>query len=400
LVRDYTGSVILFDPVRQLADPVISRVLMLLNQLQLSNFRNYSQKEFTFSPAFTVVVGPNTSGKTSLLEALMLIATGRSFRAQREEEMIRKGEEVARTRAELSDNQQSTINPTSPRLRGAGNHQSDVLEVVLTTGTVLGKPAPRKKFLINKISKRSADFVGRMPAVLFWPEDLRLITGRPSRRRHYLDSVLSQVDHSYRRAMTAYEKALRIRNKLLHMRREGMAIKADEFDYWTAALIAHGATIHRARSDYLSFVNTVSLDHGDAPNFHVVYDHSTITPERLEQYHDAETATGVTLVGPHRDDIIAEKSVKNDERWRLDSFGSRGEQRLGVLWLKRAELLFIEEKLSTKPLLLLDDIFSELDAEHRSLVIDLTKGQQTVITTTDNQFLRSSKIANSLIHKL
>jgi len=390
LVRDYTGSVILFDPVRQLADPVISRVLMLLNQLQLSNFRNYSQKEFTFSPAFTVVVGPNTSGKTSLLEALMLIATGRSFRAQREEEMIRKGEEVARTRAELSDNQQSTIN----------NQQIDVLEVVLTAGTVLGKKAPYKKLLLNKISKRYADFVGRMPAVLFWPEDLRLITGRPSRRRHYLDSVLSQVDHSYRRAMTAYEKALRIRNKLLHMRREGMAIKADEFDYWTAALIAHGATIHRARSDYLSFVNTVSLDHGDAPNFHVVYDHSTITPERLEQYHDAETATGVTLVGPHRDDIIAEKSVKNDERWRLDSFGSRGEQRLGVLWLKRAELLFIEEKLSTKPLLLLDDIFSELDAEHRSLVIDLTKGQQTVITTTDNQFLRSSKIANSLIHKL
>ncbi|HLB60690.1 MAG TPA: hypothetical protein VJL83_03735, partial [Patescibacteria group bacterium] len=90
------------------------------------------------------------------------------------------------------------------------------------------------------------------------------------------------------------------------------------------------------------------------------------------------------------DDIIAEKSVKNDERWRLDSFGSRGEQRLGVLWLKRAELLFIEEKLSTKPLLLLDDIFSELDEEHRTLVVDLTKHQQTIVTTTDARHIKKS----------
>lgn len=363
----------------------------MLSTLFLSDFRNYRREEFTFSPTLTLVVGPNTSGKTSLLEALMLIATGRSFRAVREQEMIRMGEELARVVGKVTQ-EDSIRQPADKDSKKQSSNGGDVLEIVLTTGMVLGKPAPNKKFLINKVSKRFTDFVGRMPAVLFWPEDLRLVTGRPSRRRHYLDSVLSQVDHSYRRAITAYEKALRIRNKLLHMRREGMAIKPEEFDYWTAALITHGATIHHARRDYLSFVNTVTLDHKDAPNFHVNYDDSTITPERLEQYHDAETATAVTLVGPHRDDIIAEKLVKKDERWRLDLFGSRGEQRLGVLWLKRAELAFIEEKLAMKPLLLLDDIFSELDADHRSLVMDLTKGQQTIMTTTDSHNLPASTL--------
>lgn len=350
----------------------------------------------------TIVVGPNTAGKTSLLEAIMLIATGRSFRAAREAEVILFDEEVGRVQL----TQQSTINPTLPRLRGAGNQQStDILEVVITGGTVLGKKAPYKKFTINNVSKRSVDFVGQMPAVLFWPEDLRLVTGSPSRRRQYLDIVLSQSDRSYHRSVITYEKALRIRNKLLHLLRDGSPIRPEEFEYWTDTLLMHGTVIHNVRREYIKFVNTVKIDHktnrtnkSNKPGranrtvdteFEMHYDHSTITTERLAKYKSAEQGAAVTLIGPHRDDFYLTKNHDSDRE--LHSFGSRGEQRLGVLWLKVAELQYIEQRTTIKPLLLLDDIFSELDQEHRDLVMRLVDKQQTIMTTTDSSAIDNSK---------
>lgn len=342
--------------------------------LTVSHFRNYSQASFEFSPTLTLVIGPNTAGKTSMLEALMLLATGKSFRTDRHLESIAFSQEVSHI--------QAVIGEESVR---------DRLEMVLTAGLVMGKKTPYKKFSINKVTKRGLDFIGCMPAVLFWPEDLRLITGSPSRRRQYLDGVLSQTSRLYRQSLATYEKALRIRNKLLHLLREGEPIRPEEFEYWTDALLTHGAIIHKERSDYIAFVNKTNSATGTykttyeafkSTAFEMHYDHSTITPERLSHYKHAEQAAGMTLVGPHRDDFYLTKI--NDNGVELHKFGSRGEQRLGVLFMKIAELDYIKKTLKTTPLLLLDDIFSELDAYHRQLVMQLVSYQQTIMTTTED----------------
>ena len=339
----------------------------MIQKLQISQFRNYSEKSFVFSPRLTLVAGPNTAGKTSLLEAIMLIATGTSFRAERDRDMIAFEGDVSRVKAVYS------------------SIDSELLEVVLTRGLVLGKTVPLKKYLVDGIARRYADFAGRMPAVLFWPEDLRLITGSPARRRSYFDTILSQTDRMYRRAIMSYEKALRVRNKLLRLVREGVRVNPEEFDYWTNTLVTQGAVIHTAREALTLYANALPFDRNADCSFTIHYDHSTITSDRLREYHDAERAAGVTLVGPHRDDFYLTKNHDHDSE--LHNFGSRGEQRLGVLWLKMAEMQYIEQQLHVSPLLLLDDIFSELDANHRGLVVRLIGSHQTIMTTTDKHLV-------------
>ncbi|MCR4263407.1 MAG: DNA replication and repair protein RecF [Candidatus Roizmanbacteria bacterium] len=346
---------------------------MILKTLHLSNFRNYSKQEFSFSEQLTVIVGPNTAGKTTILEAIMLLSTGSSFRAERELEMIRMGEEVARVKA---------VGPL------------DTVEVVLTPGSVLGKKTPYKKFTLNKIARRKSEIIGNLPAVLFWPEDLYLIIGSPSGRRHYLDTVLSQASHAYYRSLTAYEKALRVRNKLLSLIKEHIAVKPDELFYWEKQLIDQGAAIHNVRASYISSLNSFVLQEKRGIQFNALYDHSIVSKERFQTYYDAERASGMTLVGPHRDDFVVYKGDCPDETKHLKKFGSRGEQRMGVLWLKLAELSYLEQSLTIKPLLLLDDILSELDTHHKKLVFVGIHNQQTIITTAD-----SSALPDSILEK-
>ncbi|MBI4137404.1 DNA replication/repair protein RecF [Candidatus Roizmanbacteria bacterium] len=350
---------------------------MTLQKLYLSNFRNYAKQEFSFSENLTIIVGPNTAGKTTILEAVMLLSTGSSFRADREQEMIQQGKEVGRVKVAL--------------------HSADVLEVVLTPGSVNGKKTSYKKFLLNNISRRKTDMVGNLPAVLFWPEDLYLVTGSPSRRRRYLDMVLSQADRAYYRSLTLYEKALRVRNKLLSLIKDGVSVKPDELVYWERQLIDQGSVIHKARAAYISSLNTFQLPSQTNRQFHAVYDHSIISHDRFLQYFDAERASGMTLVGPHRDDISIYKGAAPNDSQQLKKYGSRGEQRLGVLWLKLAEVFFLEKIAGVTPLLLLDDILSELDARHKKLVLDSIDHQQTIVTTADRSLfpvplLRKAKI--------
>lgn len=339
----------------------------MIHKLQISQFRNYPEKLVSFSPRVTVVIGPNTAGKTSMLEAIMLVATGTSFRAEYDRDMISFDADVSHV-----------------RVVSAGTH-AETLDVVLTRGIVLGKKTPLKKWSINGVSRRYIDFVGRMPAVLFWPEDMRLITGSPSRRREYFDTILSQTDRSYRRSLMTYEKALRVRNKLLRLIRDGERVNPEECSYWTDMLCLHGNVIHTARRQLIAAINETSFDTGETCSFTIHYDHSVISPDRIHHYYDAERAAGVTLVGPHRDDFFLTKNHDHDAE--LHHFGSRGEQRLGVLWLKMAEMNFIENELRVSPLLLLDDIFSELDENHRSLVSRLVGNHQTIMTTTDRHFV-------------
>lgn len=343
---------------------------MILERLTLQQFRSYSKRIFEFAPGTTLIVAPNAAGKTNVLEAISFLATGKSFRAEVDRESIRFGQEVGRV--------QATIGETK-------------LELVQTVGEVGGKKTPLKKYIVNGIARRQIDFVGHVRAVLFWPEHLELVTDSPSLRRRYLDSVLVQVDREYRRSLLSYERGLRQRNRLLDLIHEGKASRS-QLLFWNQVLISAGTYITQKRAEYIAFVNTVSLPAGQ---YHLVYDKSVISEARLDQYRDEEVAAKATLVGPHRDDMLftmknEKLKIKNDEELvDLSKYGSRGQQRLGVLWLKLAEVSFIEHKVGDRPMLLLDDIFSELDESHKTLVMEVIDKQQTIITSADP--LRLSK---------
>src|SRR3990167_7578768 len=350
---------------------------MYITRIRLTNYRSFKDTALSFSKDITVIVGPNASGKTNVMESIFLLSTGKSFHARIEEEMVAYDEEIARVKGAIIETD--------------GEKVGTNLEVVITQGTITIGESPekvekiaRKRLLINGVGKRLVDFAGTFKTVLFGPQDLGLVTESPSIRRKFLDIVLSQVDREYRRASLSYEKGLRQRNKLLlGIREENLS--RSQLLFWDRLLVKNGDYIAKAREEFIGFINATS--ELDDQSFSLEYDKSAISEARLEQYTEEEVAAATTLVGPHRDDIIFQIRVAKAENRNLATYGSRGEQRMGVLWLKLAELAFVEAKTGERPTLLLDDIFSELDHKHREIVIKVAQNQQTVITTADPHFI-------------
>ena len=346
----------------------------MLKSISLQNFRSYSKKEFLFAET-TLIVGPNTSGKSNLVEAIYLLSTGKSFRTDKDTQMLKFSEEVGRVKGKVNDGE---------------------LEVLITNGEVNGG-SQYKKFLVNGVSKRRVDFAGKLLTVLFSPQDLEIIIESPSLRRNFLDEVLEQTDRDYRVSSTSYVKALRQRNALLEMTRETGRRNEKQFEYLDNLVIENGNIITAKREEFINFLNS-SLK--DIFNCVVEYDKSLISRERLAQYEREEVAAGVTLVGPHRDDFsVLMFNGEDKTAHNVKFYGSRGQQRLAILQLKMLQLLFIEKLLGERPLLLLDDIFSELDEDHIQLILEEIGKQQTIITTTHEEFipkklLKSMKIVS------
>lgn len=338
---------------------------MILHSLSLQNFRSYTKKEFSFSPDLTVIIGPNTAGKTNLMEAITMLLKGKSNRSEKDTQAVQFEKEIARVKGSVTA------------------EASTELEVVLTNGMVAGVVAPLRRFLVNGIPKRRVDFASHLSVVSFSPSDLDIVIGSPSLRRNFLDDALEQVDRQYRVALITYTKALRQRNALLDRVKETGERFEKQFSYWDELLITQGNYLSDKRQSLIDYIN--SATHPVFPLV-VTYDHSKVSRERLLQYETAEKSSGVTLVGPHRDDFFVEMNVQKDLR-NIKSFGSRGQQRLAILQLKMLQLSFMEEKNGTRPLLLLDDIFSELDNGHIHLVQSLLDKQQTIMTTTHKEFL-------------
>lgn len=337
---------------------------MQIIKTSLQHFRLYEKQVFTFSPTVTVFLGANAIGKTNILESIALAAVGKSFRAVRDSDMISWGSEVGRVTHDIH------------------NAAETVLEIVLTTGSVSGKTTQVKKYIVNGIPRRQIDFVGNLYAVLFSPTDLKLVTESPATRREYLNSVLVQVDREYRRNLQSYERGLRQRNSLLDRIHEGVASRS-QLLFWDQLLIKTGSYITSCRRAFVEAVNMYVLD---AMTYRIVYDPSIISAARLAQYAREEVAAKTTLVGPQRDDFRFEK-LEDQTYVDLTRFGSRGEQRLAVLWIKLAELQFIEQKTGERPVLLLDDVFSELDEESRRIVLSIINKQQTIITSAEEELV-------------
>lgn len=347
---------------------------MILKSINLQNFRNYSKKDFKFGKDATLVVGPNTTGKSNLIEAIFFMASAGSFRIDQDEQLVKFEQKVARIKGKVEDK---------------------TLEAVIAKSGVAGRTAPFKKYFVNGVAKRKIDFVGNFFAVLFAPSDLQIIIGSPGKRRDFIDNILTQTDRDYRLAIGFYEKGLRIRNALLHKAKETGVRREKEFAYWDNLLITQGQKITKQREHFIEYLNSSKKE---ILAFGIFYDKSTISKERLLQYKDAEVGAGITLVGPHRDDFII--NLINNKEHDIRFFGSRGQQRLAVLQLKFLELVFIEQETEEKPILLLDDIFSELDKEHINLVLSMIGRQQTIVTTTHKEFVPKSQLKDMNVIEL
>jgi DNA replication and repair protein RecF len=238
-----------------------------------------------------------------------------------------------------------------------------------------------KKAKINKVAKSMRYFTGIFNSVLFSPQDIQLITGSPSERRKYMDDLLSQVDQGYKNSLSEYKRGVRQRNKLLEKINKGFGGQ-NQIGFYTDSILKNGKLIQKKRDEMFRKINPVIFENGkilsgNGVKVEIKYKKNEINEERLEKYRDREIAAMTTLIGPHRDDF--EIIFDNHD---VSNFGSRGEQRSCVLALKISEIDFIEKEKSDTPVLLLDDIFSELDEKHQEAVLETIKGKQTIITST------------------
>lgn len=333
---------------------------MKLLELSLKNFRNLLDTRIVFKNGITVLIGDNAQGKTNFLESIYFLASGKPIKSESDEEVISFAG--------------SSVNVEGAVLRKE-NDETKIATIIQKTDGSL-----RKRFLVNGIPRRLLDYSGNLVVVYFRPEDIDLVIGSPSLRREYIDSTIGQIDREYRKILNSYHKIITQKNKLLKLIREGFA-KPDELIYWNNQQLKLGILIQGKRQNFFEIINSFEKKFGD---FEYKYLANYISENRLEELNYREIQSAMSLSGPHRDDFSFFLGDKD-----LAKYGSRGEQRTVILDLKITELLYFENILEERPVLLLDDIFSELDESHRQHVLDLVKQQQTIIATVEyDDFLK------------
>lgn len=351
---------------------------MLLSSLTLENFRSYSKGHFDFSPHYNLIMGNNGTGKTNILESIYILSTGKSFRASKLGHVI-------------SWNQNFTS------IQGSVSFELEIknLEVQCLVDPANSSKSSQKRFFLNQVAKTRRDFLGLLKSVVFQPDDIRLVSGSPSRRREFMDSVFLQTSWRYAQASTQYHKALKHRNELLDLVREGKSQKSEMF-YWDQSLIKNSQIIFDDRRQFINHVNQYlsSSPNSEVAKLSLKYQPSLLTQDKLDKNYWYELERGYTQSGPHLDDFSFQSQIFADEDKSLSSWGSRGQQRLAVLGLKLAEIDFIENQSHQRPVLLLDDIFSELDSDHQKLVTDICHRYQTIITTSDSHTPENITSAN------
>jgi DNA replication and repair protein RecF len=363
---------------------------MHLRKLSLMNYRNYQRCLLDLEPGATIFHGDNGQGKTNLLEAVYLLATTKSFRTTVDREFM--SWRAIQDRLLFS------------RIEGwVGRRAGDLHVEMLLKGEANGgsgpddAPAITKAIKLNGLPARAAQIVGELNAVIFSPEDLELLHGAPAGRRRYLDITRSQIDRSYLRALQRYQRVLTQRNNLLRQVRDRRQERSS-LAIWNDELINLGSSIVRQRRALIADLNQAMADlyrrltrterlvelryrASSQPDLGEVSEEEARAAfrSRLEQYQQRELDQGVSLVGPHRDDFAF--FVEGVD---MGSFGSRGEQRLVAVALKLAEAEVLRSLLDDSPVLLLDDILSELDPTRRQFVQEQIQGEfQTLITVAD-----------------
>ncbi|MCL4384129.1 DNA replication and repair protein RecF [Patescibacteria group bacterium] len=343
---------------------------MYLSSLNLENFRSYTHQSFSFDKGFNLIIGNNGTGKTNILEAIYLLSTGKSFRAAKLSQVVKWGSNYASV--------VGTLNRNSELVE---------LETQIIADANLPVKSAQKRFLINKNLKTRKNFLGVLKSVVFQPDDIRLVTGSPSRRRQSLDAVFTQSEWRYAQALAQYNKALKHRNELLDLVRIGKSQKAELF-YWDQSLIKNAEIIRTYRQQFINHVNQfwAASTHPEIQKLFLEYHQSVITADKLTRNYPSDLDRGYTSCGPHLDDFHFMSHIFTTTPDKsLSAWGSRGQQRLAVLGIKLAEIDFIETRTKEKPILLLDDIFSELDTSHQELVVNICRLYQSIITSADSE---------------
>ncbi len=332
--------------------------------LRLSNFRNYDSLDLELQSGFHVIAGENAQGKTNLLEALEFIASTRLLRGIRDAEAIQEG---------------------APRLRV----ECDLADVGTTLGLTVERGARKRAYLNGLGLPRASDLIGRLLAVCISSADLPLVIGEPSDRRLFLDLELSQLYPGYLRAFTLYKRALEQRNALLKMAQEQFMDSA-AFEPWEHQMAESGSAMRSYRRRYVDdlalYASQVQEELGQGEELSTSYlqkDEAFDAPsmERLfAEGRRGEVARGSTLVGPHRDDLTL---LVDRREARL--YGSQGQQRSTVVSLKLATFELIRRKLGQSPLLLLDDMLSDLDEGRRARLCAwiVERAGQALLTCTE-----------------
>ena len=367
---------------------------MQLERLTLTNVRTFRSLDLRLDRGLYLVTGPNASGKTNLLEAIALLATTRSARADADVELISHEAlrdeplPVARLYAEVA----TAVEPVT-------------VEVAISCRAPSGggreTPATGRRFRVNGIARRASNLIGRLRVVLFSADDLQIISGSPGQRRRYLDITISQLDPVYVRALQRYQRVLQQRNGLLRRLQERRGRGAEELEFWDGELAAAGGVVLAGRAAALRALGRGAAEHHaqlapEAAPLGVCYRPRLPQPqaelvlaggppeaaeaallETLLARRQDDIQAGVTRSGPHRDDVrfmIGEQEA--------GAFASRGEQRTLALALRLAEVALSRARSGDPPLLLLDDILSELDAARRERVLAAAYGVDQVILTT------------------
>lgn len=356
---------------------------MYLKRIHLTNFRNYETLELDLSPRLNLIYGKNAQGKTNLLESIYVLGLTKSHRSFIDQSLIKEGQDTS--------------------------HISGLLEVENFPNKLeIGFQSSKKKLKMDGVEvKKISDYISKMNVIIFFPDDLELVKGSPNVRRRYFNMELCQLYGNYINLLNDYNKLLKIRNEFLKRLKSKEEIDENYFQIVTNYLVDKGISITRMRHKFLEELNEKApsiYEHiSSKKEFHLVYKPSmeftsfkmeTMKQEmleKLERLKSVEIKLGSTMIGPHRDDFefyLGDFNIKN--------YGSQGQQRISVLSLKLAEIEIFESYRGTKPILLLDDVFSELDSFKKNQLLEyIQKDMQVIITTTDLNQINSTILKKS-----
>lgn len=344
---------------------------MIIKSIELCNFRNYERAEFEFHGGTNVLYGDNAQGKTNVLEAIFVGGTTKSHKGSKDLEMIRSGQKEAHIRYFVEKRQRTFKVEVHMKRGGSKGIAIDGLPI-----------------------KSSNELLGLSNIVFFSPEDLSIIKDGPEERRRFIDMELCQLNKAYLFYLTQYKKVLKQRNALLKQIQENKDLKPT-LEIWNSQLVEHGKKIIELREKFIENLNEImkrkheSLT-GGKEQVEVIY-RPNCQQQNFENQlfveEDRDVFLGTTTVGPHRDDMIFMTEEKD-----LRKYGSQGQKRTAALSLKMAEIEIVENTIGEKPVLLLDDVLSELDRNRQNYLLENIKGIQTIITCTGLEEFIKNKI--------
>lgn len=334
---------------------------MYVESIELSHYRNYDSADITFSPGVNIFYGDNAQGKTNLLEAVYVCGTSRSHRKCRDKELIQFDKEEAHIRLHF--------------IKDDLSHRLDLhLKQKKSKGIAIdGMPI-----------RKSSELLGMLPIVFFSPEDLGIIKNGPAERRRFLDMEISQLDQSYLKYLTNYQQLLLERNNLLKQIALFPQLR-DTLDGWDEQILKTGIHIIEKREEFMGLIGHLMGElhlklTGGKERIKVYYDKNVSEHkfrERLMEKRDKDIRNGTTSVGPHRDDIAFQTDGIDIRR-----FGSQGQQRTAALALKLSEIKLVQQVSGEKPVLLLDDVLSELDSHRQQFLLESISDIQAMISCT------------------